>query len=67
MGKQFGAPHTAGHCRVLSFGVGVPVALQKTRRGALITAVKERPMRRRLPTLKAALANFKPGMIERTV
>ncbi|HEY4508604.1 MAG TPA: AbrB/MazE/SpoVT family DNA-binding domain-containing protein [Candidatus Paceibacterota bacterium] len=43
---------------------GVRVAFRNTRSGALITAVKEKPTRRRFPTLKEALANFTSDMVE---
>lgn len=43
---------------------GVRVAFHNARSGALITAVREKQIRHRFPTLKEALANFTPEMIE---
>ena len=44
---------------------GARVVFTETQKGALITSVKETVAKRKLPTLKAALANFAPGMVEK--
>ena len=44
---------------------GARVAFKETQKGALITSVKERLSKRRLPTLKEALANFSSVRVEK--
>lgn len=43
---------------------GVSVAFRENRQGVFIVSVAESHPKKRLPTLKEALANFKPAMIE---
>ena len=43
---------------------GAKVAFTETQKGVLVTAVIE-PVTKRLPTLREAMANFTPDMMER--
>ena len=44
---------------------GARVVLMETQKGALISPVKEKLAPKKLPSLKKALANFVPAMIEK--
>ena len=46
-------------------GNGARVAFTETQTGVLITSVEEITRKRKLPTLKEALANFSPEMLEK--